>query len=534
MENQNKNQNNFILIISKYKWLIGLIILAFIIGISLRDQLIYLQGNIMSNIKVSDPFDGTVFPVEKIPDYTKLTKEERSKDYNELDPNIFINVPNYFNSLIDRDLITLSSSKEEDREILRAKITFTIPYLGSYSKMWKENVGSHPGVDIILPMNTPVLAVANGIVVTAREDSKTGAGKYIVLRHDNVPYINENGQEITTTLFSIYEHLNEINVSVGDSVKKGTVIGKSGNSGRSTTPHLHFQIDKKSAKYHPVFYSDANEVAKDTIHPILWVYKYNNTQVPVNIAMIESNKNVGNNTINTNVNNSNTTNNESTNNELINISIENKNNDKQDTSTSTLLPNTNNENAKQENLVEDQIFIDVQKDHKNANAIKYLKENNVLNGYNDGTFRPDNPVNRAEFVKIVFEGLKIPINEYSYNDETRFVDVEQNSWYEKYVYNAKDKNIVKGYDGNLFKPTQNVTKAEAIKILYVAKNIDPTNSELIPSIIDVSQDDWFKDYIAHALNHGYIDAENSEANPNKSMTRAEIAELIYRIIKDNR
>lgn len=85
----------------------------------------------------------------------------------------------------------------------------------------------HEGEDISVKENTNVAAVYNGKVKSAEEDKELG--KFVILDHGN-------GAETK------YAHLNEILVSKGDAVNKGDVIAKSGNTGKSTGPHLHFEL----------------------------------------------------------------------------------------------------------------------------------------------------------------------------------------------------------------------------------------------------------------------------------------------------
>lgn len=88
---------------------------------------------------------------------------------------------------------------------------------------------NHTGIDINAPENTEVKSTYGGKVLRVEENEFYG--KFIMIEHFN-------------SLVSLYGHLNEQKVNVGDSVEKGDIIGLSGSTGRSTGPHLHFEIRK--------------------------------------------------------------------------------------------------------------------------------------------------------------------------------------------------------------------------------------------------------------------------------------------------
>ncbi|WP_071608828.1 murein DD-endopeptidase MepM [Entomohabitans teleogrylli] len=88
-------------------------------------------------------------------------------------------------------------------------------------------VAPHKGVDFAMPQGTPVLAVGDGEVVTATRSG--AAGYYIAIRH---------GRSYTTR----YMHLKKLLVKPGQKVKRGERIALSGNTGRSTGPHLHYEV----------------------------------------------------------------------------------------------------------------------------------------------------------------------------------------------------------------------------------------------------------------------------------------------------
>jgi len=98
------------------------------------------------------------------------------------------------------------------------------------------NVETHKGLDIAGPFGSPVKAMAVGTVEFA--GTRGGFGNCIMLKH-------ANGFE------TLYGHLSQIVVRVGQKVSIGQVIGKIGSTGRSTGPHLHYEIHKNGQKINP-------------------------------------------------------------------------------------------------------------------------------------------------------------------------------------------------------------------------------------------------------------------------------------------
>lgn len=92
-----------------------------------------------------------------------------------------------------------------------------------------------PGIDYTTKVGDAVYATAPGIVIRAVRTNNTASGIHIVVRH-------RDGRQ------SWYLHLSRVLVSVGNRVEGGKLIAKSGNTGRSTGPHLHFSIMEKSGK----------------------------------------------------------------------------------------------------------------------------------------------------------------------------------------------------------------------------------------------------------------------------------------------
>ncbi|VEG70973.1 metalloprotease [[Pasteurella] aerogenes] len=96
----------------------------------------------------------------------------------------------------------------------------------------------HKGVDFSLPIGTPIIAPADGTVEKVAYQAN-GAGRYLMIRH---------GREYQT----VYMHLSKILVKAGQSVKRGERIALSGNTGRSTGPHLHYEFHINSRPVNPL------------------------------------------------------------------------------------------------------------------------------------------------------------------------------------------------------------------------------------------------------------------------------------------
>lgn len=172
-------------------------------------------------------------------------------------------------------------------------------------------------------------------------------------------------------------------------------------------------------------------------------------------------------------------------------------------------------------------FPDVVEDHYNYEAVEYLAGKKVVNGYPNGTFGPENLVNRAEAMKMITLAIKISV---SGEFEILFPDVKKEDWFFSYVMAAKKSGIIKGYADGKFKPQNPVTLAEALKMLI--ESVDVELPKVTKDIfVDVKEDDWFAPYMLYAKTNNLIFADaRGGVQPNQSLNRAAFAEIVYRMM----
>ena len=173
-------------------------------------------------------------------------------------------------------------------------------------------------------------------------------------------------------------------------------------------------------------------------------------------------------------------------------------------------------------------FSDVPESHPFYQYITTLNQAGIIDGYSDGTFKPDNPVSRAAALKIIFGTANL-----SEVDLAPFPDVPAAEWFAKYIARAKEIGIVKGNPDGLFNPGDKVDKAAFFKMLLIANGIDVSKHEGLGSAVaaDVAADAWFAPYLSYAKTVGIASvAQNGKLNPSKALTRGEVATFMARLL----
>lgn len=140
------------------------------------------------------------------------------------------------------------------------------------------------------------------------------------------------------------------------------------------------------------------------------------------------------------------------------------------------------------------------------NAISTLSAMGILGGYEDGTFRPNASITRAEFAKMAVSFFEYEVAE----DDGAFSDVESGAWYARYVTAAAELGLIEGYGGGLFRPDATITRAEACAIINRTLGRAPDAGHLLDEAqMNIWPDNsdptaWYYAHIQEATNsHSY-------------------------------
>ncbi len=165
--------------------------------------------------------------------------------------------------------------------------------------------------------------------------------------------------------------------------------------------------------------------------------------------------------------------------------------------------------------------------------INVLTDNNVIAGYPDRTFKPNLPVSRAEMATMVVKGFNL--NDDVTCATNMFKDVPQSHWANKTIAKAVDNGLMSGYPNNTFKPNQPISRAEAFSIMAKGINcpMDECKAdEILNQYCDGDTvPNWAKVSTAKVIENGGISEfpNSNQIAPNKDASRAEIASMLENV-----
>lgn len=176
-------------------------------------------------------------------------------------------------------------------------------------------------------------------------------------------------------------------------------------------------------------------------------------------------------------------------------------------------------------------FSDVSSNYWASGFIQELAARDVIKGFPDGTFRPNDPVTRAQFAAMVRKAF----NAQSVRSATTFVDVPANYWAADAIQEAYTSGFLAGYPGNSFRPNENIPRAQVLVSLanglnYTSNTVADTTLQLYSDASDIPG--YARGSIAAATERrivvNYPDVQL--LNPNRAATRAEVAAFIYQAL----
>lgn len=178
-------------------------------------------------------------------------------------------------------------------------------------------------------------------------------------------------------------------------------------------------------------------------------------------------------------------------------------------------------------------FEDITRYNQYCKAIKWAAQNDIFQGYFDGSFRPNQAINRAEALKAILKSFNVTIRQLE-GSNFGFADVDKFAWYNSYIGYALTLGIVQGYSDSTFRPKSSVKRVEALKILLEAA--EAVDGIAIPTHLygqpyydtpNTAGAKWYMSYAWFAKIHDLND-NDYYFYPDNAMTRGELADLLYR------
>ena len=169
--------------------------------------------------------------------------------------------------------------------------------------------------------------------------------------------------------------------------------------------------------------------------------------------------------------------------------------------------------------------------HWAKTVVEEMAVKGVLNGFEDGTFRPDESVTREQFAKILVETLKIAGN----TTNIKFVDIEEDRWSKDYIYRAS--RYLTGYENNgkyFFRPTESSVREDVAVAVVQAEGLQNEKPDytLLNKFSDSGEiSEGIKKYVAIAVKNEIMRGKEGRFDPQGNLTRAEVSQLMYNVFQ---
>lgn len=179
-------------------------------------------------------------------------------------------------------------------------------------------------------------------------------------------------------------------------------------------------------------------------------------------------------------------------------------------------------------------FSDVPITHPAYDAILYLRDQGMIKGYADGTFKPNQEVDRAAALKMILAG-QVSNEQAATLKNPGFNDIPSDAWYAGYAVKAVELGIIDGPSkAPAFNGSRPVVLAEFLKVLLLAKGMDPNSySEIqLPLTTDVRDAKaWYYPYMRLSLATGLVQIDTKGLlRPDRKLTRGDVALFVYHLL----
>jgi hypothetical protein len=174
-------------------------------------------------------------------------------------------------------------------------------------------------------------------------------------------------------------------------------------------------------------------------------------------------------------------------------------------------------------------FSDVQPGYWAHDFIQALVGRGVIAGFPDGSFRPDEPVTRAQFAAMVRKAF----NKSAIRSGVQFEDVSSSYWAASAIQQAYTTGFLSGYPGNIFRPEQNIPRAQVLVSLASGLEYDSTSTTALSAFADAGEIPAYAQSKIAAATQRQIVVNYptvSQLAPNQTATRADVAAFIYQAL----
>ena len=176
------------------------------------------------------------------------------------------------------------------------------------------------------------------------------------------------------------------------------------------------------------------------------------------------------------------------------------------------------------------LFNDIPENYWLFSELYEMKEKGIFTGDSDNNFRPNSPIKREEFAKILCKALHVKTGE----NIPKFTDVDDNAWYKDYVYAAASNEIILGREDGSFGVGQRLTREDLCVMLYRA--INAAAEDVGNPVFSFNDDADIADYAKAAVDYMYVTKivsgyEDHSFKPKAECTRAHAAKILYKTLE---